>query len=1809
MKNFKKIFFVTFIVIFALLLFSCSGIDLSNKVIFVVDGETYATIELDESNLLTLPDDPAKEGHIFEGWYWDKNEWDIPFYEDDIPESFMTRDMKVYARWTRAQYTVIFDGAGGNLVEGSEEQLVEYGRAAEAPRYERTGYSYTWDKSFDSVSESMVITAVWSIKTYTVTFNRNGGTLVSGEETQTIEHNGAATAPVFEKEGHTYVWDKPFDSISSNTSVTAVWTANVYNVTFNLNGGELVEGELVQPVMHGVAAQPPMAQRYGYTLSWDKSYDEIKGETVITAVWTINEYTVVFDGNGGELVSGEEEQVVRHGEAAAAPVYQKTGYTQTWGDAEFDSITGNMTISVVWSINSYTVIFSPENYMPGEHIGGELVQSVEYLSTATAPEFYRKGYTLAWDDYTSITQDTVIAGRWEINVYTVTFSGNQGSLVSGAAVQDVIYNTSATAPVFSRTGYTFAGWDKAFDAVEEDLTVTALWDINKYNVTFDGNGGNLISGLTEQEVEYGSAATPPVFEKTGYNLSWNKPYGNITDDTVITAVWTVKTYTVTFDGNGGDLVNGNPEQTVEHGQAATAPVFEKEGYNFTGWDAAFDNITDTLTVTAEWTIKTYTVTFDGNGGTLISGQDGQTVEHGSTPSEPQFELNGYAFGGWFTDNGVFENAYDFGTPVTAGFTVYAKWYEKLSRIWGREGAAFDLIWNDAVSDKNVGLIDGSDLEFYLNGRGLDVSIPEALKGDMMPYLAVEIGAGDLDMVGEIIAELRTIAKILSLGSPAESIDYNLIPGTTILVSNLYSVDKILGGGVYELNGVYFANATLIRYTSTDGLYTLPDDVTLIGNRAFDGNASIKEVVIPSYVKAIGGRAFSNAPELKKVTFTGTSRLNAIGESAFFNSANITSLILPLSIEKIGANAFFGATGLAVFAEADDKPEGWATGWNKSSGSSFATVVWGSVLSTDKSYVVSGINTYDGSGAAKNANPVRADYDFDGWYRTENFSGARFDDLSLAPNERLYAKWVIRVLVSFINVLPEGESNLLLKGSTLQILAEVAPQNAKLKTVSWSVFNDSGIATIDENGMLTAISPGTVLVKATANDKSATTGILEITISNVINITEDKCYEAIQSAINEANDYDTIAVAKGIYYEQLVVNKPLTLLGPNADHEGYSDNRGEEAVITYANDIIDTSELSLFNASSDNVTVKGFFFKNHQPLQAYKSQDEILFRGQNAVFENNRLELHVYKKALKIIGLDETNTPSMAGGAVIRGNYIEALNVRTMAVYLQGIGGIVENNIIISDFLGIQVQPYYNLAGGIVRNNEISGYSQGVWHNFSVNGSGKWTYQNNTITVKIPDTFEQYGGNVATWRGIEQTLAPNMEFVGNTIDASNAFEYGVKKDIFNEIIGISFYNLSADIVYSASNNNISNVIIGVDDTSGYIDLNPILSNNSFPEGFLVIGRQIKAMENGRIYVQSTGTQYATIQAAVDAATEGDIVLLGAGDYSVSWDGNVGLKLYKSISLIGEGENSVTIRPSSKGVPTSHRLVQVGFATSAQVIIKSLTINGYLADESDGGVSRGINVYNYGAGLGSSVYLENVTIQNIIDSEAHDTTGLYMLTGGDAVSTLNNVTIRNYGWTGLLMASLVGEGDQTLNINGLRIDGRNDYGWLTNGLDIRTSIYRNITVNASNLYIENCDYVDDDWAACAIILSPEAGQIGNPDVKAMLNIQNSVITNSAHALHFESAGRADIVSIEYSIFDKIIGSDIVYFGSTEETDTSLIVDQCYSDTNWISYLETTENMTGDPILYTPDITNTYNRATYPADNLGKNNMSFTLYNSED
>jgi hypothetical protein len=322
----------------------------------------------------------------------------------------------------------------------------------------------------------------------------------------------------------------------------------VYTVSFVDYDTTILEEDVV---VYGTSASAPNdPTRTGYTFAnWDVTFDNITANTTVTAVYTINSYTVRFEDYDGTLL---ESQSVNYGSDAIAPDDPtRTGYTFSAWDIDFENITEDITVTAAYSINSYTVRF--------EDYDGTLLksESVNYGSAATAPSSSsHTGYTFTgWDvDFDYITANTTVTALYTINSYTVRFVDYDGTLLES---QSVNYGSDAIAPDDpTRTGYTFTGWDIAFDNITEDITVTALYDVStaiedKNATQFIVYPNPVVNTLyvnienTQEGIEHQIS----IYNILGQLVYSNSGYG--TNNTISVGDWTKGVYYITVDNNKG----------------------------------------------------------------------------------------------------------------------------------------------------------------------------------------------------------------------------------------------------------------------------------------------------------------------------------------------------------------------------------------------------------------------------------------------------------------------------------------------------------------------------------------------------------------------------------------------------------------------------------------------------------------------------------------------------------------------------------------------------------------------------------------------------------------------------------------------------------------------------------------------------------------------------------------------------------------------------------------------------------------------------------------------------------------------------------------------------------------------------------------------------------------------------------------------------------------------------------------------------------------------------------------------------------
>lgn len=731
-----------------------------------------------------------KTGYKFDGWYNGTTK-----VTSANPYTFApTANITLTAKWAinTVSDTIKISPSGGgtvspNPITGQENAVISV-TATPATGYNFKFWRYNNSNASGGYSESTTnplrvtitgkrdITAVFELKSYTVTWNANGGT-VSPESISKTYGSTLGTLPTPTRAAtaeYSYTFAGWFTAasggtqISTTTTVTgnvtyyAHWTATKrsYTATFNGNGGGTPSPSTITKEYNTALGTLPTCTRTGYTfLGWytaSSGGTKISTTTVVTkdityyAQWSINSYTLTFNPNGGTVTptSKDLEYNSAYGTLPTPTRASDVQYTYTFagwytaatGGTQVTTTTKmaakDTTVYAHWTSNtrSYTV-----SYQTTYGTLNRTSQSVAYNSkgsciltmpdnTAEFTYTFVGWYTAANGGGTKVGSELTletpaITGTVtyyayvtrSTKSYTHTFNANGGGTVSPSTITKA-YNTAlGTLPTVSRTGYTFVGWfdTSAASGGTQATTTTkvtgtktwyARWSINSYTFTFDKNGGNTPSATTITK-EYNTAVgTLPTCTRNAdntytytfagwFDTSASSGGTQLTTTTKVTsnktwyARWTstYKNYTVTWDGNGG--TPSKSSSSFHYNDAlGTLPTATRTGYTFKGWSTSKTgtvNVSTTTKVTANvtyyavWTINSYTWTFDANGGT---GDTTKTLNYNATlstlptASRASTAANNYTFAGWFdTDASTGGTQLTTSTKCTGNKTWYARW--------------------------------------------------------------------------------------------------------------------------------------------------------------------------------------------------------------------------------------------------------------------------------------------------------------------------------------------------------------------------------------------------------------------------------------------------------------------------------------------------------------------------------------------------------------------------------------------------------------------------------------------------------------------------------------------------------------------------------------------------------------------------------------------------------------------------------------------------------------------------------------------------------------------------------------------------------------------------------------------------------------------------------------------------------------------------------------------------------------------------------------------------------------------------------
>ena len=626
----------------------------------------------------------------------------------------VTGDISVTANFAINSYTLTYTAGSNGTITGTSPQTVNYGASGTAvTAVPSTGYHFVnWSdastanpRTDTNVTGDISVTANFAINTYTLTYTAGANGTITGTTPQTVNYGGSGTAvtAVPDPGYHFVQWS---DLSTSNPRTDSNVTANI-NVTASFamippdedfETGDLTKlpwltgGDGVWFVQNLVKHNDTYAGQSPVLGNNQSSYLEVTLD--VPSAGTVSFWHKVSSAAGDSLIftldgveqerwSGEIDWAYS-GYAVSTPgihtfrwEYAKDGSGSAGSDAGWlDNITfppyGLVTHTVTPSAGANGSLnpATPQTVNHGFTIQFTVTPASNYhIDTVSGC-----GGSLLGTTYTTgaVTADCSVTASFAINTYTLTYTAGANGTISGTTPQTVNHGANGTeVTAVPSTGYHFVNWSDASTAnpstdtnVTADISVTANFAINTYTLTYTAGANGTITGTTPQTVNHGASGTAvTAVPNTGYHfVNWSdastanpRTDTNVTGDISVTANFAINSYTLTYTAGANGTITGTSPQTVNHGASGTAvTAVPSTGYHFVNWSDASTanprtdtNVTGDISVTANFAINSYTLTYTAGSNGTITGTSPQTVNYGASGTAvTAVPSTGYHFVNW-----------------------------------------------------------------------------------------------------------------------------------------------------------------------------------------------------------------------------------------------------------------------------------------------------------------------------------------------------------------------------------------------------------------------------------------------------------------------------------------------------------------------------------------------------------------------------------------------------------------------------------------------------------------------------------------------------------------------------------------------------------------------------------------------------------------------------------------------------------------------------------------------------------------------------------------------------------------------------------------------------------------------------------------------------------------------------------------------------------------------------------------------------------------------------------------------------------
>jgi uncharacterized repeat protein (TIGR02543 family) len=545
-------------------------------------------------------------GHTFGGWNTAPNGSGISYPAGSVI-SMPVGGGTLYALWAPVSYAVTYDANGGSGAPSGTSAQTGTTVTVSASTPTRSGYSFTgWNTAangsgtsyaagaaFSMPSIDVTLYAQWAPRTFLVAYGANGGSGAPANQpgvfdTTVTVSNTSPTRTGFtfagwntaaDGSGSAYSGGNTFTMPPTHVTLHAQWTAIPYTLTYHANPGGSSPAASTHSYLEAVTLSAAVPTRAGY---WFNGWNTLANGTGnaytssfalvmpasdidLYAQWVPDTYRVVYNANGGAGAPVDQVEATDAAVTVSATTPTRTGHTFTgWNmaangtganltaNATFNMPPSNTTLYAQWQVIQFQVVRHPNGgtgTLPPNH-------TADYQTTVVIDDptqLSRAGYTFTgWNtqaDGTGIAYapgfgfvipaaNTILYAQWFADTNAIVYDTTGGSGVPANDFAPTNTNVWVSSTVPTRTGYTFSHWRDAqgnqysnpaagttvanFTMPSHSVVLYAVWTINSYTITFDANGGaGAPAGST---FDFGDPVTVPATSpmRGGFNfVGWN----------------------------------------------------------------------------------------------------------------------------------------------------------------------------------------------------------------------------------------------------------------------------------------------------------------------------------------------------------------------------------------------------------------------------------------------------------------------------------------------------------------------------------------------------------------------------------------------------------------------------------------------------------------------------------------------------------------------------------------------------------------------------------------------------------------------------------------------------------------------------------------------------------------------------------------------------------------------------------------------------------------------------------------------------------------------------------------------------------------------------------------------------------------------------------------------------------------------------------------------------------------------------------------------------------------------------------------